>query len=166
MTTTSNGNTTGSESAQSPVPNFTTTVDWHGVPDATLQDLSTIALHLGSGLGVTLFLPWGMVAGTTISSEAFYRTSAEHLRQETVGTDSEAMMEKFVSDFIDPTVERLHASVGDVASSMHQTYRVARHIHLMDAQAVIGNRLVYLDRLRIQLNHVSAWTYGQTRFTD
>nr|WTA71307.1 hypothetical protein OHB51_35525 [Micromonospora sp. NBC_00855] len=166
MTTTepeTNGTTAETDAAKPELPNFTTTVDWHGAPDTELQSVANYA-NASIGIGITLLLPWGLASGLTIPVEKFFELTAEKMRNDTADTPNEAGMETYASNFVDPVAEG-YSNLDDTLT-FHQGHKLVRHIHLENVTAVVGGKHMTFPYLRILLSEVSGWLYGQTGFTD
>ncbi|MGY4103399.1 hypothetical protein ACW2Q0_28130 [Nocardia sp. R16R-3T] len=143
-----------------PLPDFTTTVDWHSAPDRQLQGLA----ELGDvfQFDVTLYLPWGAAIGTLVSGQEYFERSAEQIRQETAERD-QAVQQGFdvlIKGWIDPAAAR-NAAKKEAEDIMHQGHDLTRFIHLRDVDCVIGTVEVQHKYLRVQLSHVTAWSFSR-----
>lgn len=136
------------------LPPITTTIDWHDAPDDHLQSLAEISFVIG--ITVTLYLPWGLVFGSTISGAHFFKESAEPFRD-----SAEQGADMLLQSVLDPAIkacEQFNKLTGD--ELIHEGHDMTRFIHLRDAVSLVNGSRVKHARLRIQLSDVSAWTLG------
>lgn len=135
-------------------------------PDVTLQTLSRYANAFG--VGVTLYLPWGVATGATVGHREFYADLAAKFRATNINTSEgsgtreewEGVLESYVADNFDVVVNESAEEHAD------QTYRdgfdLTSHLHLKDARCYIGAfpTPILHDYMRIRLTDITGWSYG------
>lgn len=148
-------------------------VEWYERPDPTLQDLVSIA-NIGPGLGVTLYLPWGAASGYVLSSHAFYSAAAAWIRStddhEAEGLDEDAAAEKrklsnTIASFAFDEGARPVDESERKRGVRHGNFDLTTHIHMSDVYMFMAgyDRPVLHKFLRLRLNSITAWTWGQIR---
>ncbi|MBJ8343009.1 hypothetical protein JGU71_29420 [Antrihabitans sp. YC3-6] len=144
------------------IPDFTTTVDWFGLPDVNLQGMAEYANDAGVEMGVTLYLPWGVASGILTSVKEFFERSAAELRRRGEVTGEAELIrttDVIARAFFDVGAERSLRE--DPVDSIHQGHKITRMIHLKNARCFIGSSQPILHPLlRLQLSHISAWAPG------
>ncbi len=100
----------------------------------------------GISFGVTLFLPWGVATGHTISGPQFAERLGEAMQD--VAPTNLASVLKTVSEKV--------GELAEVEADFRQT------IHLKNVTCSVGGRRFDRDRLRIRMADVSAWDFGKT----
>ncbi|WP_193046808.1 hypothetical protein [Mycolicibacterium baixiangningiae] len=147
-------------------PEFTAAIDWFTKPDAELQDLIGVA-NIGFGLGVTLYLPWGIASGHIAPNHAFFRSIADKLREEASASDNEdvrvvteAVARRSFDRWADPMPEP-----DRLKQTIRNGWDLTSYIHLSNAQAWFPgwSQPQQHDQLRIRLSSITAWAYGLTR---
>ncbi|MFI9506187.1 hypothetical protein [Nocardia sp. NPDC052566] len=145
------------------LPDFNLTAGWHQLPDGPLQTLVDQSRYIG--VGVTLFMPWGIAAGTIVPGEKFFDVAATKLREATALDPNEE-----VRKYADELGQNMYGFVADGLrksaedDGIHQGVLTTCFIHLEDTTCHIGGRNVKFDYLRLQLSHVTGWTYGLRTF--
>ncbi len=141
-----------------PMPDFTTTVDWHNSPDDALQSLAFVSNAMNAA--VTLYLPWGVAIGTTISGEQFFRGSAELLRSTASDSPTDGS-ELMASNLLDERAERAaERQQADPSELVHQGHDTNAYLHLKDVTCAVGAGTLKQPYLRVKLTAVTAWAYG------
>ncbi|MBF6467019.1 hypothetical protein IU427_17790 [Nocardia beijingensis] len=151
-----------------PMPDFTTVVDWHGQPDTSLQDIVRFS-HI-TAPNLTLYLPWGIAAGSVVSGQQFFTNAAKLMRSGTASFDSEEFAKQIDSKvWADKWAKILFDSHADSYAQdgdnyfddrLHQGHGTISFIHLRNAKCWFGGRVIQHEFIRIQLSHVTGWAYG------
>lgn len=123
-------------------PTFTSLPD--GV-DPQLLCLFELTRHDVS-FGVTLFLPWGVATGHTISGPQFAESLGEAM-QDGAPAELAAILQ---------TVSEKVGELAEVEADLQQT------LHLKNVTCSVGGRLIERSRLRIRMADISAWDFGRT----
>lgn len=113
--------------------------------DPQLLALVELANHDVS-FGVTLFLPWGIATGHTVSGPQFAEDLAEDMQS---GAPDE------IADLINTFSEKI-GELAVVEAGLQDS------IHLRNVTCSVGGRRFDRARLRISLADISAWDFGKT----
>lgn len=139
-----------------------------GRPDVTLQTLSNYST--GFGVGLTLFMPWGVATGSTIGHREFYADVAEKFRAAPVnvseGNGTHEQWEGILDDFAARNFDVVANESAEERSDrmFRDGFDLNTYLHLRDVRcyvAALPQPLVQ-DYMRIRLTDVTGWSYGIT----
>ena len=147
-------------------PPITTTVNWFDRPDPVLQDLVGIA-NIGSGVPVTLYVPWGVVSGHVHAPHEFFAAAAEANRsgaRESGDEGAIALSDAIAGRAFDRWSEPVEES-DRMKVNLQHLYDTTTFLHLTHVKAWLSgsNGPIEHDHLRIRMSAVSAWTHGMIR---
>ncbi|MFE2994985.1 hypothetical protein ACFXG4_08240 [Nocardia sp. NPDC059246] len=142
------------------LPDITTTVDWHALPDPQLQYLSDMGSAINFDL--TLVLPAGVITGIAIGAKEFYEGSADIVRAAIANANESTRTagQLLIDAMITPEIEAIPED-DDPADQVHQGYNLISSIHLRDVALLTGPTVVRQKYLRVKLSDVTAWAYGR-----
>lgn len=146
-----------------PLPEIAPVVSLHQMPDPNLLAL----VHMSDFVGfpLTLYLPWGVVAGHTGSPNTYYKHLAEQARAGTAPADAPDGWAEMIDEFAEanfdaysnvPPAER-------VRNGIEQGFDLTSYIILKDANCWVGSFTSPIEHeyLRVRLIDVTAWAWGK-----
>ena len=145
------------------------TRDWFAAPDHRLQWMADTADSVEVGIGITLVVPGGVISGSIISGQKFFKDTAEAFRVVASDDEQEGVREQLAQSFFDFAAEAIDKDVNDTRAAFEKGDRdeprwpAVRQIHLEDARfSVPGQQFNFpLGYTRVLLSQVIAWTCGQ-----
>jgi hypothetical protein len=152
------------------------TGDWYGAPDPRLQWMSDFADTANAGIGITLVVSGGVISGTVVSGEEFFKITAEAFRKDTCDDDGNpnSTAEALAESFFDFPAEQIAKDVKEIGEAFDKGERdeprwpSVRYVHLKDARFSVPGQSVNfpLGYTRILLSQVVGWTCGQRWVSD
>ncbi|ELB89626.1 hypothetical protein Rwratislav_28508 [Rhodococcus wratislaviensis IFP 2016] len=162
------------ESAALPEPELGETREWFATPDLHLQQIAYYAEELGVSIPLTLYLPWGVVAGSTVAASKFFEHHASIARAQ-----SENPSAKFVADdILQPIADRYTELQGKERDSEELKKLLERQSYLTltdvvcslqngpAASPMTANTPYQHPFLRVRLTQVTGWSIGAVTFNS
>jgi hypothetical protein len=152
--------------------------DWFNQPDSMLQTLADVANAGGSaaGMGITLYLPSGVMSGFIQSAQDFYRAIADQYRNAVADNADDGEVPEWASDFARMFFEERATRVDEGIDEDSQAFKndgtkttrwaMTQALHLKDAHHIApGQAESSIGHTRVNLNQIAAWHLGQARTT-
>ncbi|BAH53686.1 hypothetical protein [Rhodococcus opacus] len=141
------------------------TRDWFGSPDLQLQKLAFSANRMGWGIGVTLYLPWGVVTGITAPDAEFFRHSDEEIRERMASNEGAIDV---ADNYLSPVADTIKARHSQAYSDdeLQEVLERTTYLTIKDAQCSLqnapatiatNNRHFRHAYLRLRLSQVTGW---------
>ena len=154
------------QAAEWQMPSLQTGVNWFARPDPVLQDLVGVA-NIGAGVGVTLYLPWGIASGYLEGADGFFSHAAEQMRSSTTLQETEdaaSLGDSIARRSFDHLAAKLPEDER-MRLNLQQGYDLTTYLHLNHVQTFLHgwNHWQVHDHLRLRIADVTGWAYGMMR---
>lgn len=149
--------------AQEPAAlNIRAVTDVYNQPEINLVELAMLADFIG--FAVTLYMPWGVVAGNAAAPNAYYRHLAESARAAKTDPNLPEGWDQVLEDWaernFDPYSELSPADRMD--NVFREGWNLTSHMIIRDARCLMAGAVNHIQHefLRVRLTDVTAWAWG------